>query len=463
MGRILVVEDQPTLRKGIVRVFRDKGHAVDEAGDGEEALSLLRRSEPYDVVVSDLKLPKAGGMDVLRAARSRDPGTAVIIMTAFGTVENAIEAMKLGAIDYVQKPFEIAELENRVGKALEEMMVREGKPALHRTGRMRQTASPGIIGESPAMKEVLQTIQRVAPAPSSVLITGDTGTGKELVARAIHRGSPRSARNLVMVNCAAIPETLLESELFGHEKGAFTGAITQRVGRFEKADGGTIFLDEIGDMSPLTQSKILRVLQEREFERLGGDRIVRVDVRVLAATHRNLGEEIRKGAFREDLFYRLDVLHIHLPPLRERREDVIPLARHFVDQFREQLGSKVRGLTPRAEARLREYAWPGNVRELKNTLERAVLMAREEILDAGDLELSGGAAIRGGAGAIAMVGAGVGGHTLKDVEKEALMEALRRADFVQKEAAKLLGISQRVIHYKIRQFGITHPRWRKNK
>jgi two-component system, NtrC family, response regulator HydG len=463
LARILVVEDHPTLRKGIARVFRDKGHAVDEAGDGEEALSLLRGGQPYAAVVSDLKLPKAGGMEVLRAARLRDPGTAVIIMTAFGSIENAIEAMKLGAVDYVQKPFEIAEIESRVEKALAEGEGPQGGAAGapgRRQGGGKPRPVPEIIGDGPAMREVLQTVRLVAPAPSSVLITGETGTGKELVARALHRGSPRAGREFVMVNCAAIPETLLEAELFGHEKGAFTGAVAQRAGRFEQADGGSIFLDEIGDMSPLTQSKILRVLQEREFERLGGNRTVKVDVRVITATHRDLAGEILRGGFREDLFYRLNVLHIHLPPLRERREDIIPLARHFIDQFREELGSRVGGLTPGAEERLRDYPWPGNVRELRNTLERAVLMAPGELLDAGDLELSRRAAPPGGGGGES---GGAGPSTLKEVEKEALLDALRRADFVQKEAAKLLGITQRVMHYKIEQFGITHPRWRKNK
>ncbi|UCF31945.1 MAG: sigma-54-dependent Fis family transcriptional regulator, partial [bacterium] len=383
MGKLLVVEDQSVLRKGIVSVFRDSGHDVDEAVDGETASEMLD-SWNYDIVVTDLKLPGISGMELLRLIKSRNPSTDVLIMTAYGTVETAIEAMKLGAFDFIQKPFGLAELEMRVEKALQKRSL-ENEVTYLRHEREVIYRIEDLVGESPAIRDVYRIVEKVAPSNANVLITGETGTGKELIAGAIHYNSPRSRRSFVKVNCAAIPDNLLESELFGHEKGAFTGAIKQRVGRFEQADGGTILLDEIGDMSPTLQSKLLRVVQDRHFERLGGNATLSVDTRILSATNKDLALEMDEGNFREDLYYRLNVVTIHLPPLRERGGDVRLLADYFIRRFSGELGKGIRGLTERAALTIQDYDWPGNIRELENTLERAVLMSEGDYIDVDDL------------------------------------------------------------------------------
>src|SRR6187200_1777127 len=385
MGRILVADDHDSLRRGIVRALTDAHHDVDEAANGNIAIEKLHEGA-YDVVLSDLKMGGSDGMDVLRTAKTLHPSCAVILMTAFGSVNTAVEAMKIGAFDYVQKPFEIEEMEVKIAKALEHKRLKNELDYL-RGARQETYDFEKIVGNSDALQRVLGVVKKVAKSNTTVLIHGETGTGKELIAGAIHHNSLRAARNFVKVNCAALQENLLESELFGHEKGAFTGADRQRIGRFEQADGGTLFLDEIGDMSPSTQAKILRVLQEHEFERLGGTRTLRVDVRVITATNRNLPQMVASGQFREDLYYRLNVVSIDMPPLRERKEDISQLANFFLRRFAGELKKKVDGLSPDALKLLMRYNWPGNIREFENAIERAVLLTEGPQLSNADLRL----------------------------------------------------------------------------
>src|ERR671911_251719 len=378
MGRILIADDHDALRRGLVRALTDAGHDVDEAANGNAALERMHESH-YDVVLSDLKMGGSSGIDVLRTTKTLHPSTAVILMTAFGTVNTAVEAMKSGAFDYVQKPFEIEEMEVKVEKALELKRLRHELDYL-RHEQQESYDFERIVGASEPLQKVLTVVKKVAKSNSTVLIRGETGTGKELIAGAIHHNSLRAARNFVKVNCAALQENLLESELFGHEKGAFTGADRQRIGRFEQADGGTLFLDEIGDMSASTQAKILRVLQEHEFERLGGTRTIRVDVRLIAATNRDLSAMVAAGHFREDLYYRLNVVSVETPPLRERKEDILPLAMHFIRRFASELKKRLDGLDNDAQKLLVRYNWPGNIRELENAIERAALLAETPMI-----------------------------------------------------------------------------------
>jgi DNA-binding NtrC family response regulator len=456
-GRILVVEDNASLRRGVVRALRERWTEVDEVADGARARERLldRGVEPYDVVVTDQRLPGADGVEVLRAARRREARTAVVLMTAYGTIEGAVEAMRLGAFDFVQKPFELEQLELRVERAAEHARLK-GEVATLREERAARAAGP-IVGESPAMRAAVELARRIAPSRSTVLLTGETGTGKELVAGLIPGGSPRASRAFVKVNCAALPETLLESELFGHERGAFTGADRLRTGRFEQADGGTLFLDEVGDMSAATQVKLLRVLQDGEFQRLGATRSLRCDVRIVAATNRDLEDEVRSGRFREDLYFRLNVIRIHLPPLRERGADVLALAHHFLAGFARDLGRPRLAFSHEALARIREHAWPGNVRELCNAVERAALLAEGDELPADALGLAPPAP----GGSVAELASA--GLALGELERSAVLEALRRARFVQKDAAVLLGVSRRKLNYMIRRLGITHASWRRNR
>jgi DNA-binding NtrC family response regulator len=456
-ARILVVEDNASLRRGIVRALRDRWSEVDEVADGDRARERLadRGVEPFDVVVTDQRLPGADGVDVLRAARSRSSRTAVVLMTAYGTIDTAVEAMKLGAFDFVAKPFELEALELRVERAVAHAQL-VGEVERLREERGRGSASH-LVGESPAMHAAVELATRVAPSRSTVLLTGETGTGKELVAGLIHAESPRSGRPFVKVNCAALPETLLESELFGHERGAFTGADRQRAGRFEQADGGTLFLDEIGDMTPATQVKLLRVLQDGEFHRVGGNRPMRCDVRIIAATNHDLEQRVREGGFREDLYFRLNVIRVHLPPLRERGGDAVALAVHFLAQFATELGRPRARFGDEAIARIREHAWPGNVRELRNAVERAVLLSDGDDIRAEHVGLAP-PAIPGWQPELP-----AGGLSLAEVERAVVLEALRRARFVQKDAAALLRVSRRKLNYMIRRMGITHPSWRRNR
>src|SRR6187431_3369026 len=385
MGRILVADDHDALRRGLVRGLTEAKHEVEEASNGNAAIERLHDSY-FDVVLSDLKMGGSDGLDVLRTTRAMHPTTAVILMTAFGSVNTAVEAMKIGAFDYVQKPFEIEEMEVKIEKALGMKRMKNELEYLRGTQQDIYDFER-IVGASAALQHVLDIVKKVAKSNTTVLIRGETGTGKELIAGATHHNSLRNSRNFVKVNCAALQENLLESELFGHEKGAFTGADKQRIGRFEQADGGTLFLDEIGDMSPNTQAKILRVLQEHEFERLGGTRTQKVDVRLIAATNRDLSQMVASGQFREDLYYRLNVVSVEMPPLRERKEDIIALAMFFVKKFAGELKKKCDGLDPEAQKMLLRYNWPGNIRELENSIERALLMTESQFIGSEDLRL----------------------------------------------------------------------------
>ena len=459
MGRILIADDHDALRRGLLRGLTGAGHEVEEASNGNAAIERLHDNY-FDVVLSDLKMGGSDGMDVLRTCRALHPTTAVILMTAFGSVNTAVEAMKIGAFDYVQKPFEIEEMEVKIEKAL------EVKRLKHELEYLRGTQQDiynfdRIVGSSPALERVLDIVKKVAKSNTTVLIRGETGTGKELIAGAIHHNSLRSARNFVKVNCAALQENLLESELFGHEKGAFTSADKQRIGRFEQADGGTMFLDEIGDMSASTQAKILRVLQEHEFERLGGTRTLRVDVRLIAATNRDLPAMVQAGQFREDLYYRLNVVSIEMPPLRERKEDIVSLASTFIGRFAAELKKRIDGLDADAQKLLMRYNWPGNIRELENTIERAMLLAEGRVITAADLRLGDTPTAGGGRDQAPVVKIPPTGIPLDDIERHALVEALKMSNWVQKDAAELLSISPRVMNYKIKTLGIEFPRGRR--
>jgi two-component system response regulator HydG len=442
-----------------VRALTEAGHDVDEAPNGNAAIEKLHESY-YDVVLSDLKMGGSDGIEVLKTTKALHPTTAVILMTAFGSVTTAVEAMKVGAFDYVQKPFEIEEMELKIEKALELRRMR------HELDYLRHTQSDiynfeHIIGSSGALQRVLTVVKKVAKSNTTVLVRGETGTGKELIAGAIHHNSLRANRNFVKVNCAALQENLLESELFGHEKGAFTGADKQRIGRFEQSDGGSLFLDEVGDMSPSTQAKILRVLQEHEFERLGGTRTLRVDVRLIAATNRDLTTMVAAGQFREDLYYRLNVVSIDMPPLRERKDDVQALALTFVKRFAGELKKKVDGLDNEALKLLMRYNWPGNIRELENSIERAMLLTEGDQITADDLRLGEVATTQAGRDAQTPVKIPPTGIALEDIERAALIEALKMSNWVQKDAAELLSISPRVMNYKIKTLRIEFPRGRR--
>jgi DNA-binding NtrC family response regulator len=459
MAKILVVEDNDTLRRGVAQAFRDSGHEVEALVDGQAAVDRLQSSS-YDVVLTDLKLPKCSGLEVLRAGLRRDRGTTVIVMTAYGTIATAVEAMKEGAYDFIQKPFNLEEMEVKVKRALDHRQL-VGEVEYLRNEQHKAYSWENVVGMSQRMREAVELTRKVAPSKATVLISGETGTGKELIAGMIHASSPRRHNHFVKVNCAALQENLLESELFGHEKGAFTGADRQRVGRFEQANGGTILLDEVGDMSASTQAKVLRVLQEEEFERLGSTRTLKVDVRVVAATNKNLREAIEKGEFREDLYYRLNVVSISIPPLRERREDIEKIALFYLKRYATEMNKPLRGFSANAISSLKHYNWPGNVRELKNTLERAVLMAEGARVEARDLALPEGFGPGGSpSGLVRLPPSGV---DFQQMEKEMILEALRMNNWVQKDAAKFLGMSRRVIHYKIQKLGIKNEKWRKNR
>ena len=459
MGRILIADDHDALRRGLVRALTEAGHEVDEAPNGNAAIERLHETY-FDIVLSDLKMGGSDGIDVLKTAKALHPTTAVILMTAFGSVSTAVEAMKIGAFDYVQKPFEIEEMEVKIEKALELRRMR------HELDYLRHAQNDiydfeRIIGSSGALQRVLGVVKKVAKSNTTVLIRGETGTGKELIAGAIHHNSLRAARNFVKVNCAALQENLLESELFGHEKGAFTGADKQRIGRFEQSDGGSLFLDEVGDMSPSTQAKILRVLQEHEFERLGGTRTIRVDVRLVAATNRDLSQMVAQGLFREDLYYRLNVVSIEMPPLRDRKEDIAALANFFIRRFSGELKKKIDGLEPDAQKMLMRYNWPGNIRELENAIERAMLLTEGRQISADDLRLGETAMSQSARDAQTPVKLPPSGIALEEIERCALVEALKMSNWVQKDAAELLSISPRVMNYKIKTLGIEFPRGRR--
>jgi DNA-binding NtrC family response regulator len=459
MGRILIADDHDALRRALARALADAGHDIAEAPNGNIAIQAMHEGS-FDLVLSDLKMGGSDGLDVLRSAKTLQPGASVILMTAFGSVGTAVEAMKIGAFDYVQKPFEIEEMEIKIEKALEMRRLR------HEVEYLRHTQKDiydfdAIVGASGALQKVLSIVRKVAKSNTTVLIRGETGTGKELIAGAIHHNSMRAGRGFVKVNCAALQENLLESELFGHEKGAFTSADKQRIGRFEQADGGTMFLDEVGDMSASTQAKILRVLQEHEFERLGGTRTLKVDVRLIAATNRNLPTMVSTGQFREDLFYRLNVVSVEMPPLRDRKDDIAALTSFFIRKFCGELKRKVDGISPEAQKLLLRYHWPGNIRELENALERAVLLSEGPVIGVEDLRLGETIAVGGDPTSTPVVRVPPTGVALESIERQALVEALRMCNWIQKDAAELLQISPRVMNYKIKTLEIELPRHRR--
>ncbi len=462
VARILVVEDNVTLRRGIVTALRERWGAIDAEAAGDAAIARLADGavRPYDVVITDQRLPGADGVAVLRAARKRDPRTVVVLITAYASIETAVEAMRLGAFDFVQKPFTLEHLELRVARAIEYGRLQHEVSTLRAQQGDRCETQP-LVGDSAALKAAVEVAERAAPSRSTVLITGETGTGKELMARLIHARSDRAAGPFVQVNCAALPQTLLESELFGHERGAFTGADRQRVGRFEQASGGTLFLDEVGDMSAATQAKLLRVLEHQEFHRLGGTRNLRTDARIVAATNQDLERAVAEGRFRNDLFFRVNVIGIDLPPLRERLEDIAALAQHFLEHFSRELGRQPAHFTRAALRRIQDHPWPGNIRELRNVIERAVLMSEGNEIDVGPMSLdAGGGARRRSGWCPEFPDEGV---SLREVERRLVLEALHRTGHVQKDAAQLLGISRRKLNYMIRRMGLTHPTWRRNR
>ncbi|OGL10058.1 MAG: two-component system response regulator [Candidatus Rokubacteria bacterium RIFCSPLOWO2_02_FULL_72_37] len=445
--KILVVDDEPAQRELVSGFLARHGFEVLSAGDGREALERFR-AEPVDLILTDQKMPGFSGLQLLEAARAVTPEIAVIVMTAYGTIEHAVAAIKAGASDYLTKPLNLDELLHRIGQVRDRQRLvgenRELRAALQERHRVE-----GVIGESGRMQEALSLVRRVAASDATVLIRGESGTGKELIAKAIHYASRRAEGPLVRINCAALPEGLLESELFGHEKGAFTGAHAMRRGRFELAHGGSLFLDEIGDLPPHLQVKLLRVLQEREIERVGSSHPIQVDVRLLAATHCDLEALLKEGRFRDDLYYRLNVVTISVPPLRERREDIPLLLDHFLSRFARENGKTIRGLTREARETLLRYDYPGNVRELENVVERAVVLTRDEVIGLADLPL----AVREpepDTGEAAGLPAAVEG-----LERRMIREALARADGIQTRAAELLGISERVLRYKLRKYGLS--------
>jgi two-component system response regulator HydG len=439
---LLIVDDDPSNLESLARIFHRERVEVLTATDGKEALAVLRKAR-VSVVLTDLMMPSMNGLDLLRAAKTVSPETEFILMTAFGTVETAVEAMKEGAWDFVTKPFKRIQIVKAVRRALDrQTLVLENQALGAELEGSRRDRS--IIGNSIAIRQTLDLVSQVAPSSATVLLTGESGTGKELVARALHRSSRRDKRPFIAVNCAALPETLLEAELFGHEKGAFTGATSQRQGRFELADTGTLFLDEIGETTPQLQVKLLRALQEGEFERVGGSRLVRVDVRVVAATNANLRAEVEAGRFREDLFYRLNVIHVDLPPLRDRKDDVALLAHHFLRKYAEKNAKQIGGITKAAIDRMMTWSWPGNVRELENAIERAVVLCRGDAIDVDELPPH----IRQGDTEARFLNVPIG-TPLADIEEMVIRETLAVTKGDKRLAAQLLGIATRTIYRKI--------------
>ncbi len=450
---ILVVDDEATQREALAGFIAKKGYGVLTAGSGDEAVETVR-SEPVDLVITDYRMTGKDGLTVLREVREINPEVDVIIVTAYGSIESATQAMKEGAVDYLTKPIDLDQLEIVVEKVLEHRQLVSENRELRR--RLEEKVRPeGIISASGEMETVLNMAVRAAPSQATVLIRGESGTGKELVARVIHHASGRKGRPFVTVNCAALPENLLESELFGHEKGAFTGADRMRKGRFEYADGGTLFLDEVGEVPPAVQVKLLRVLQERAFERVGGNRTIHVDVRLIAATNRDLEALLADGAFRDDFYFRINVISIVIPPLRERKTDIPPLVDHFLKKFASMNDRKITGLSKEAMDAIMKYRYPGNVRELENITEQAVVLARGEIITTRDLpvhlqDLESEVPVMEDPDA----SEGSFEERVARFEKRLISDALSRAGHVQTKAAEILGMTERHLRYKLKKYGM---------
>jgi len=453
MARILVVDDELSMREFLQILLAKEGHSVFTAGDVAGAVEKFRESEP-DLVVSDLRLGRESGLDLLRTVKAESPRTEVVIMTAFATAENAVQAMKLGAYDYVLKPFKVEELRLVLAKALEHRaLLAENRLLRHQVGA-RRTGPEEILGESPAIREVRQLVEKLAPTRTTVLVTGESGTGKEVVARSIHSRSDRRDQPFVAINCGAIPEGLIESELFGHEKGSFTGAVDAKAGLFEVAGSGTLFLDEVGELPLHVQVKLLRALQEKRARRVGGTADIAFSARVIAATNRALEAEVKAGRFREDLFYRLNVIQLRMPPLRERRSDIPAFLEHFLQRFTAELGRSEAAFSPEALELLYGWQWPGNIRELANVVERAATLSDGSIIGPEALPPAlRGAELRGGPAEIPTSGIDLQAH-LDALERRTLEQALERTGGNKTEAAKLLALTFRSLRYRLAKFGI---------
>ncbi len=459
MARVLVVDDEPGMRDFLEIMLQDEGYEALTAGDARDALARIDE-EPFDVVITDLRMPGVDGLELLRRIRERSPHTQVIVMTAYGTTETAIEAMRRGAYNYITKPFQVDEIRLLVRQALERVQLERRVENL-RDQLEERYGFRNLVGRSAAMRQIFSMVQRVARSKATVLITGESGTGKEVVARAIHAHSARKDGPFVPVNCGAIPEGLIESELFGHVRGAFTGAVSSRRGLFEAAQGGTLFLDEVGELPPAMQVKLLRTLQDRRVKRVGASDEMPVDVRVIAATNRQIEEDVRAGTFRQDLYYRLNVVRIHLPPLRERTEDIPLLVQHFLQRFSQELGKKVRSVEPAVLDVLSHYAFPGNVRELENLVERALTLETGERLSLRSLPRHIFEAVGQAASDVVepsrleLPPEGIDLEaTLERIERDLLQQALERTGGNRTEAARLLGITFRSIRYKLRKYGM---------
>lgn len=446
--KILVVDDEESHRTMLKAVLSSEGYQISEADDGKTAIEAVE-TEFYDLILMDVRMTELDGIEAMQEIKKISPAIPIIIMTAYASVKTAVDALKSGAYDYLTKPLDIEELKILVHKALDHYRLREENIVLRERLADRFDFSR-IIGKSKPMKDLFETLAMIAPSDATVLLYGESGTGKEIVANALHENSPRARKPFIKVSCAALPETLLESELFGHERGAFTGAIGRKEGRFQLANGGTIFLDEVSEMSPTTQVKLLRVLQEREFEPLGSTKTIRVDIRIIAATNKNLEEEVKEGNFREDLFYRLNVVPIELPPLRRRKEDVPLLAKHFLNIYCEKTETPIKGFLPKTMDLMIRYDWPGNIRELENAIERAVLLCRGKYISPQDLPHP----VQGADGEDLSRVAVPSGMTLKEVEREVILQALEGAEGNRTQTARILGISRKTLQNKLKEYGI---------
>ncbi len=451
MGNVLVVDDEKNYLIVLEDLLAEEGYSVRTALSGVEALDIIRTT-PVDTVLTDIRMPGMSGVELLEQILTVDPDIPVILMTAYAEVDQAVDAMKKGALDHIQKPFDNREIKKAVARGVE-------KRSLIQNIRHLQSELGSlwgnIVGKSKAMDRVITLMKKVADTPTTVLISGESGTGKELIARGLHTASSRRGAPFVSLNCAAVPESLLESELFGYERGAFTGAAQMRQGKFEVSHGGSLFLDEVGEMSLGLQVKLLRVLQEKEFQRVGGNRDIKVNVRIIAATNKDLREEVEAGRFRDDLFFRLNVVRIEVPPLRNRREDIPHLVAHFMTRFQEKLGREVRDVDPEVMSALYRYSWPGNIRELENVIERALVLCKGQRITSEDLppEIRESPEIEEGLDALISWEKGLT-ETLDAIEERMIRQALKRVGNVQAQAAKVLGISRSNLQYKLKKYGL---------